>query len=81
LESTSVRTAVDKFYGDTGKYPAALNDLVTKNYLRRIPTDPVTDSTTTWIIVAPVDAQKGAVFDVKSGTPGKCRDGSLYRDW
>ena len=77
----TLRSAIDKYYGDTGKYPAALPDLVTKNYLRRIPSDPVTDSTTTWIIVAPVDAQKGAVFDVKSGAPGKSRDGTAYRDW
>lgn len=77
----TLRSAIDKYYGDTGKYPAALSDLIAKNYLRRIPADPVTDSTTTWIVVAPADAQKGAVFDVKSGAPGKSRDGTAYRDW
>lgn len=77
----TLRSAIDKYYGDTGKYPAALSDLIAKNYLRRIPVDPVTDSATTWIVVAPADAQKGAVFDVRSGASGKGRDGAAYRDW
>lgn len=77
----TLRSAIDKYYGDTGKYPAALQDLVSRKYLRRIPLDPVTDSTATWIVIAPADAQKGAVFDVKSGAPGKSRAGSAYRDW
>lgn len=77
----TLRSAIDKHYGDTGKYPAALTDLVAKSYLRRIPLDPVTDSTTTWIIIAPTNAKKGAVFDVKSGAPGRSRDGTSYRDW
>lgn len=77
----SLRTALDKCHGDTGQYPATLNDLVTKRYLRRIPVDPVTDSATTWIIVAPPDPEKGGVADVRSGAPGKARDGSFYKDW
>lgn len=76
-----LRTAIDKHYGDTGKYPAALEDLVAKRYLRRVPLDPITDSPTSWVVVPPDDAQKGAVFDVKSGAPGKSRDGTVYRDW
>jgi len=77
----SLRDAIDKFYGDTGKYPATLNDLIDKKYLRRIPLDPVTDSSTTWVPIPPTDPQKGAIFDVKSGAPGKSRDGAAYKDW
>lgn len=77
----TLRVAIDKHYGDTGKYPATLDDLVTKRYLRRIPVDPFTDSATTWIVLPPVDPQKGAVFDVKSGAPGKSRDGTAYASW
>lgn len=77
----TLRGSIDKFYGDTGKYPAALEDLITQRYLRRIPIDPVTDSPTTWIVVAPTDPQKGAIFDVKSGASGKSRDGTAYKDW
>lgn len=77
----TLRSAIDKYYSDAGKYPASLSDLVAKRYLRRIPLDPVTDSETTWIVLPPADAQKGAVFDVKSGAPGKSRDGIPYREW
>lgn len=77
----SLRDTLDKHYSDTGKYPAALEDLVTHKYLRKIPIDPVTDSNRTWIIVPPEDAQKGGVFDVHSGAPGRARDGTSYRDW
>jgi general secretion pathway protein G len=75
------RQALDKFYGDNGKYPDGLDMLVSKKYLRSLPLDPVTSSNTTWIIVPPDVAEKGGVFDVKSGAPGKARDGSEYKDW
>ncbi len=77
----SLREAIDKHYGDTGKYPASLDDLVAKRYIRRVPVDPVTDSAATWILLPPPDPQKGAVFDVKSGAPGKSRDGTPYSGW
>lgn len=77
----SLRDAIDKFYGDVGKYPSALDELIAKRYLRRIPVDPITDSITTWVLIPPDDPQKGGVFDVKSGAPGKSREGAPYRDW
>lgn len=77
----TLREAIDKHYGDTGKYPATLDDLVTKRYLRRIPVDPIADSSTSWVVLPPADPQKGAVFDVKSGAPGKGRDGTAYSSW
>ena len=73
-----LRDALDKFYGDNGRYPDALQDLVSKKYLRRIPPDPITDSEKTWVIVPPADPKKGAVFDIKSGAPGKTHDGTPY---
>lgn len=77
----TLREAIDKHYGDTGKYPMVLNDLVTKRYLRSIPVDPITDSATSWILLPPADPQKGVIFDVKSGAPGKSRDGTAYASW
>jgi general secretion pathway protein G len=75
------RQALDKYFSDNGKYPDALEDLVSKKYLRSLPLDPVTDSSATWIIIPPDAAVKGAVFDIKSGAPGIGRDGSAYKDW
>jgi general secretion pathway protein G len=77
----SVRDAIDKYYSDTGKYPETLGDLVTKKYLRRIAFDPITDSAATWIIVPPEQADKGGVYDIRSGAPGKARDGSVFKEW
>lgn len=75
------RDALDKYYGDNGKYPDSLDDLVTKKYLRAIPRDPITDSTTTWVTVPPDDPDKGVVYDVKSGAPEKSMDGTMYAEW
>jgi len=76
-----MRNSLDKYYGDTGKYPDSLDDLVTKKYLRAIPSDPITQSTTTWQIVAPDDPNQGAVYDIKSGAPGNGMDGTPYANW
>ena len=62
----TLRDSLDKYYGDTGRYPDALEDLVTKKYLRNIPVDPITESNATWVVVPPGDPAKGMVYDVKS---------------
>jgi len=75
------RQALDKYYGDNGKYPDTLDQLVSGKYLRSLPLDPVTDSSATWLVVPPDTQEKGGVFDVRSGAPGKARDGSAFKDW
>lgn len=77
----TMREALDKYYGDTGQYPDALEDLTKKKYLRNIPRDPITDSDATWRIIAPTNDAKGAVYDVKSGAAGNGADGTAYADW
>jgi general secretion pathway protein G len=76
-----LRDAIGKYYGDKGKYPDSLDALASEKYLRKVPVDPITESTATWVIVAPEDPQKGAVYDVKSGAQGKATDGSVYAEW
>jgi general secretion pathway protein G len=75
------RQVLDKYFSDNGKYPDSLEDLVNKKYLRNFPSDPITESTTSWLIIPPEVAEKGSVFDIKSGAPGKALDGSDYKDW
>jgi general secretion pathway protein G len=77
----TLRDSLDKYYGDTGRYPDSLDDLVTKKYIRSIPLDPLTESASTWAIIPPVEQGKGAVYDVKSGAQGKASDGTAYGDW
>ncbi len=76
----NVRETIDHYYGDTGRFPDSLEQLVEKKYLRALPIDPVTDSSTTWIVVPPEDGTKGGVADIKSGAPGSDRDGKPFSD-
>lgn len=78
---TLMRDALDKHYADTGRYPASLEDLVTKRYLRSIPIDPVAQSAEKWIIVPPTETALGAVYDVRSGARGVDRGGRPYEQW
>ena len=81
-----MRDAIDQYYADKGKYPDALQTLVTENYMRSIPKDPITNSSDTWQTV-PAEPQPGSntadpgVYDVKSGSEGIAVDGSRYADW
>ena len=76
-----MRDAISKYQADKGKFPESLESMVMDKYLRRVPLDPITDSATTWIVVPPSDPQKGGVYDVKSGAPGKAIDGSEFSTW
>ena len=76
-----MRDAIGKYYGDKGKYPESLDALATEKYLRKVPTDPITESAATWVVVPPDDPQKGGVYDVKSGAQGNASDGSVYVEW
>ena len=76
-----MREALDRHYADAGRYPDRIEDLVAKRYLRRIPEDPVTGSSATWIAVPPADPEKGGVYDVRSGAPGAGSDGKPYAQW
>jgi general secretion pathway protein G len=76
-----MRDAIDKHYADTGRYPAALEELAAKKYLRAVPPDPMTQSASTWVQVPPADARLGGVFDVRSGAPGSGTDGKPYAQW
>lgn len=76
-----LRDAIDKYFVDNGKYPASLEELQTRRYIRKLPADPFTRSEQSWAVTPPADSGLGAVYDVHSGAPGKSRDGTLYKDW
>ena len=88
-----MREAIDQYYADNGKYPAALSDLInaqekTKSYLRAIPKDPFTNAED-WITVAPEGSGEGGgegsgeagIFDVHSASPLVALDGTAYNTW
>src|SRR5262249_48755764 len=55
-----MRDAIDQYYADMGKYPESLDALVSESYLRTVPKDPFTESTTTWQTTE-ADAPPGTV--------------------
>lgn len=81
-----MKEAIDQYYADKNSYPPTLDDLVSAGYLRAIPKDPITGSTTTWqAIPAEPDPSNPiaslGVYDVKSGSDATALDGSKYSDW
>jgi general secretion pathway protein G len=77
----ATRDALDKFHADTGKYPQQLGELVEKHYLRTLPWDPITESSDSWVLVAPTDGQEGGVYNINSGAEGAGADGVPYAEW
>lgn len=76
-----LRDAIDKHRADTGRLPESLAQLVDRRYLRNLPIDPITDSSSDWILLAHPDGQTAGVYDVRSGAKGEARDGSAYASW
>jgi len=76
-----MREAIDHHRGDLGRYPDSLQDLVTRRYLRGVPTDPITERTDSWVLQPPAEADKGRLGDVRSGATGNGRDGTAYESW
>lgn len=77
-----LRKAIDDFYADNGKYPAELDDLVDKRYLRGIPADPVTERRDTWLALRADNGRDAqGIVDIHSGSELASSDGTFYRDW
>ena len=82
-----MRSTIDQYYADQGKYPASLQELVdNKNrYLREVPKDPFTKAAD-WITVAPPATEEGegageGVYDVHSASPLIGSNGVPYNEW
>jgi len=76
-----MREAISLYYADKGRYPETLETLAAEKYLRQVPLDPITESAASWTLVAPEDAQKNGVYDVRSGAPGAGANGIEYARW
>jgi len=86
----TIRSCIDQFHADRGRYPASLEELVSLGYLRSLPFDPITRSTDTWVAEYPEvteeetereEEQGVGLIDVRSGAEGTALDGTLYADW
>jgi general secretion pathway protein G len=77
----TMRSAIDKYYGDLGEYPDALTALVDKKYLFKVPVDPITKSADTWTVVQSDDPDHPGIRDVHSGSTAKAIDGTEFTTW
>jgi len=75
----TLREVLDQYRADRGRYPAALSELQSTGYIRNIPVDPFTKSTTSWQEI--LDQNQGGVFDVHSGSDLVALDGTTYNAW
>jgi len=81
----TMRAVIDQYYADRGDYPDTLEALVEAKYLRAIPVDPLTKSSTTWTEIYEEleegDDSSAGVYDIKSGSDEVARDGTPYKEW
>ncbi|MBI4996109.1 MAG: type II secretion system protein [Rhodocyclales bacterium] len=77
-----IRDAIDKYHRHRalsrrpGRTGGQARDL------RKLPQDPITESSETWVLVPPPDgAAVGDLYDIRSGAPGGGADGIPYSEW
>ncbi|MGH7273122.1 MAG: type II secretion system protein [Nitrospiria bacterium] len=77
------RDVIDQYYADQASYPPSLNDLSEKGYLRQLPVDPFTRSSSTWVEISleSEEEEEGGVYDVHSGSDRVALDGTAYNEW
>lgn len=81
-----MRSLIDQYTLDKQEAPQSLDDLVTAGYLRQLPKDPFTNSSSTWqtqsddTMMSPDQTQAG-INNVHSGASGTGLDGTPYSTW
>ncbi|HSN67711.1 MAG TPA: prepilin-type N-terminal cleavage/methylation domain-containing protein [Thermoanaerobaculia bacterium] len=90
----NMRKAIDDFYADRQRFPTSLQELVETGYMRKLPPDPITKSSETWMAVpdqptpedmsstwdSETEPTQPGIIDVKSGAKGQTLDGVPYGD-
>ena len=77
----TLRDVIDKYHGDTGKYPESLVALVEQHYRRSIPVDPIAKTADRWVEVQSDDPDDPGIKDVHSGAEGIGENGMPYAEW
>jgi general secretion pathway protein G len=81
-----MRGAIDAYTADKEKAPQSLDDLVQAGYLKTLPKDPMTQSTSTWVpatddTLQNIDQTEPGINDVHSGSEETGSDGQPYSSW
>jgi general secretion pathway protein G len=82
----TMRAAIDSYTMDKQKAPQSLDDVLQDGYLKTIPQDPITKSTTTWVTqttdsMRSLDQTDPGIDDVHSGSDETGSDGQPYNTW
>ncbi len=88
----TMREAIDQYFADKAHYPESLEALVEEGYIRKMPVDPFTQSSSTWKLEyanvseeesTPEELASGGngIIDVKSGSPEKALNGEYVSEW
>ena len=84
----TLRKLINQYLVDKGNYPQSLQTLVDEEYLFRIPVDPMTKSTDTWVEIPQVMTMEEmtsgtmpGIMDVQSGSEDISTDGTSYNTW
>ena len=84
---SEMREAMDRYYADKNKWPASLETLVDEKYIRAVPVDPVTSSSSTWQTTfgepdPSNPASEPGISDVRSGSDQVSPlTGTAYSEW
>ena len=90
----ALRELIDQYHADKGYYPSTLDALVEEGYFRKLPRDPMTKSSETWVVeydevdpdIIPAETDFGedqapGIIDVRSGSDKSSLDGEPYSEW
>src|SRR5580700_1204256 len=82
----TLRAAIDSYTMDKQKAPQSLDDLLQDGYLKIVPTDPMTNSSTTWNTdssdsMHSLDQTDPGIDDIHSGSDETGSDGQPYNTW
>ncbi len=83
----TLRSQIDRFTKDNERGPASLDELVEKEYMGNIPTDPFTGSNQTWQVetqdmsLSVDSAAPQGIVEVHSGASDDSLDGTPYCSW
>ncbi len=88
----TLREVIDQHNADRGSFPASLDELAEKGYLRKIPDDPFTGEPD-WTLVydevsdedIPPETEESeggpGIIDIHSSSPLNALDGTPYAEW
>lgn len=82
----TLRQLIDEYTLDKQAAPQSLEDLVSEGYLRELPRDPFTNSSTTWQTemedtLMSADQTQPGIINVRSGSEKMSLEGTAYNTW